>query len=357
MSLLQRYVLTGFLRGYITALLALAGFYILIDALANIDEFARASDVGLVAEYYINMLPVVIYQVSPAACLVAVLVRIGRLARDNEILAMRAAAISPARIVSPVMAAGVVIAVAIGLLGEFVITAAAPRAEDLHRQIRGRRAAQATRKIENLVGEHAGATYYIGELDLEAAIMRSVSLTRPDTGEDIVADWAAWDGKCWVLHDGVRRVYSPDGRDVILEEAFEELEVALDLTPDELALSAREPESLRIGQLRKQIEYVRRQGSEPASAIYEIHMRLAAPLANVVTVLLGLIFALNLHRGGAIAGFGIAVGASIVYYLLVILCQTLHEGRVIWPEVAAWIPNILFGAGTVAGFTLYQRRH
>lgn len=357
MSLLRRYVVSGFLRSYVTALGALAGFYVLIDALSRIDEFARSADASLVVTYYLLLLPTVLYQVSPAACLIAVLAGIGKLARSNEILAMRGAGISPARIVAPVLLAGAIIAAGAAVWDEYVVTATAGRAKALYRE-RVRRK-QAGDIVRGLILEHGGRSYYIGELDLAAGTMRQVNITRFGAGwqeEEIIdAAGGAWDGRAWKLRDGVIRRYS--GPDLVEERRFDELAIDLGLGPDALALSAVQPESLRLKQLLDRIDYVRKQGAEPRKAIYEIHMRLAAPLANIVTILVGLTFALNLHRGGAMAGFGIAIGLSIVYYLLTVLFCTMQQGGVLLPEVAAWLPNALFGVGTAVGFALYQSRH
>ena len=81
-----------------------------------------------VGDYLINLMPYIIYAVTPLCALVAVLVTFGGLNRSSELTAMKATGISLYRVVTPVLVIAAMIAVSLFLFDEFYLPGCEPQA-------------------------------------------------------------------------------------------------------------------------------------------------------------------------------------------------------------------------------------
>ena len=111
MSLLQRYILRRFIYCYVSTATGLIGIFLVVDFFERVDEFIRRdmpySDLIL---YYICKIPSVAFYMAPQAVLLATVVTLAILARDNEVIAMKAGGIGVVGITFPIIGASFVIA-------------------------------------------------------------------------------------------------------------------------------------------------------------------------------------------------------------------------------------------------------
>ena len=76
----------------------------------------------------------------------------------------------------------------------------------------------------------------------------------------------------------------------------------------------------------------------------QLQRKMAFPFVTVIMTLLAVPFAVTTGRRGALGGIGIGIAISIVYWVILSVFGALGEGGVTTPTLAAWAPNILFGA-------------
>ena len=69
--------------------------------------------------------------------------------------------------------------------------------------------------------------------------------------------------------------------------------------------------------------------------------------AALVLVLVGLPFAFKTGRRGALYGVGVACILAVSYYLVQALFGALGDNAQLPPILAAWAPNVLFGAAGI----------
>jgi hypothetical protein len=91
-----------------------------------------------VGDYLINLTPSMLYQITPLAVLIAVLVTFGVLNRNSEIIAMKATGISLYRLVVPIVSIAAILAVGLFLFDQFYLPQANRRQEALRNIIKGR---------------------------------------------------------------------------------------------------------------------------------------------------------------------------------------------------------------------------
>ena len=123
------------LAGFVMLMLVFTFFELIGDILRN--HIA----LSMVGEYLVNLTPSMLYQITPLAVLIAVLVTFGVLNRNSEIVAMKATGISLYRLVIPIVSIAAILAVGLFLFDQFYLPQANRRQEALHNIIKGTPAA------------------------------------------------------------------------------------------------------------------------------------------------------------------------------------------------------------------------
>ena len=86
------------------------------------------------------------------------------------------------------------------------------------------------------------------------------------------------------------------------------------------------------------------EGYDPTPYRVELQKKIAYPVLNVITVILGIPFALRFSRHGGIAmGVGISVVLGFVYWVLFAVTVSVGQSGLLPPFAAAWSANLLFG--------------
>src|SRR6202522_3186552 len=137
--LMDMYLLRQFFYYFIVLL---AGFVLIFDAFTLFDLLGDISKnhipVSMVLNYFRYLVPLMVYQLSPLACLVGTLVTLAVLAKNNEVIAFKASGISLYRIVLPLTLAGCILAGTMFLLDDTFLPYANQRQDALRNQIKGR---------------------------------------------------------------------------------------------------------------------------------------------------------------------------------------------------------------------------
>jgi lipopolysaccharide export system permease protein len=109
MKILDRYIMKSFLTGYAIAFCVLVGLWIIIDLFVNLDEFAEQSDLGIravslhILTFYGLHATVYFRDLAGIITVVAAVFCLGKMVRDNELVAMLASGVSTQRIVVPIL--------------------------------------------------------------------------------------------------------------------------------------------------------------------------------------------------------------------------------------------------------------
>jgi lipopolysaccharide export system permease protein len=73
-------------------------------------------------------------------------------------------------------------------------------------------------------------------------------------------------------------------------------------------------------------------------------LKIAVPITCIVILLFGAPLATSTQRGGAAYGIGVSLITTIVFLMLVQLTKAVGGKGLLTPELAAWIPSIVFAA-------------
>jgi lipopolysaccharide export system permease protein len=121
-STLQRYVQREFLKIFLICFSGLLSTYFLVEFFQNVDLFLDyPSPVRYKMLYFLLKMPQFIYHVTPVAVLVSVLITLGILNRNRELIAVKSSGIMLYHVCYPLVLWGLIISGLVFINNEFVV--------------------------------------------------------------------------------------------------------------------------------------------------------------------------------------------------------------------------------------------
>ena len=313
-----------------------------------LDDIARHRVAFLtVINYFRYLTPYLIYNLAPLGALVAVLVTLGVMSKNNEIVAIKANGISIHRLVAPLLVAGMLLAGAMLLVDETYLPYANQRQDALRNQIKGRPPQTYAHPQRWIFGEHSKIYNY----DLFSPLQNlfgglSVVELDPatfDVRRRIFANRAQWSPsqKNWLLESGWVRDFSRGTItrfDQFSVQAFPELTEP----PEYFNREVRQAFQMDWSELARYIEGLRRAGFDVSNLTVQWHVKIAYPLIAPISMLLAIPFAFLVGARGAIGGVALGVAIGIGYWSIARLMEAMGGVGQLPPFLAAWSPDLIF---------------
>jgi lipopolysaccharide export LptBFGC system permease protein LptF len=114
--------------------------------------------------------------------------------------------------------------------------------------------------------------------------------------------------------------------------------------PQYFATEQPDANRMTYGQLRYFIADLAASGFNVVPYQVELHRKVSFPWVTVIMTLIAVPSAVSTGRKGAMYGIGLGVILAIVYWMASSVFAAIGSGGVIAPFLAAWAPNLLFGA-------------
>ena len=335
-------------------ILLLAAFVLIFDAFTLFDllgDIARNRiPFVTVVNYFRFLVPLMVYQLAPLATLVATLVTLAALAKNNEVVALKASGVSLYRVVLPLLLAGGLISIGMFVLDDTFLPYANQRQDALRNQIKGRPAQTYIEPAHQwIVGEDAKIyNYELFDPDRQLFGGLNVFELDPQTFQmrrRIFAARAAWEPSesAWVLTGGWVRDFDADGR-VSRYQPFTATSLPeLIEPPGYFRREVRQYYQMNWRQLGEYIAGLRQAGFDTARLSVQWHRKFAFPLIAAVIVFLSAPFAFLVGTRGAIGGLALAVGIGIAYWAAAALFEAMGSLGQLPPVIAGWAPDVIFG--------------
>ena len=320
-----------------------------------LDDIARHhTSFIIVANYFRYHIPFLFYQLSPLAALVATLVTIGVLTKNNEIVAIKASGMSLYRLALPLVAGSALLAVGLLALDNSFLPYANQRQDELRNVIKAKPAQTYLRPNRNwIVGEKSATiglekvyNYEVFDPDAEYFGGLNVFELDPQTfalKRRVHADRATWSGDktTWTLASGWVRDF--DGAHITRYLPFEKIDLAeISEPPSYFNREVRQYYQMDWWQLAEYIRELHQAGFDVARLTVQLQKKLAFPIIAPVITLLAIPFALLVGTRGAIGGIALGVGIAIVYWATGTLFEALGGIGQLPPVMAGWAPDAIF---------------
>ena len=360
---LARYLISEILPPFFFGLLAFT-FVLLIARILKLIELVVTRGVPLlqIAKLLSLILPTFLELTVPMAFLLAILLGLGRLSHDQEILALKASGVSPMRILWPIAHLALIIA-AITLLLTMVARPAANQAlkKELYNIAKSRIGTALKEKVFN--DDFPKILIYVEEIIPPGNTAQGVLIVdkRDPQRDDIIL------GKVAIISTdeqtntlGLRlfdgSIYERQKkRPGFSQTRFNIYDFKLDL--DDLVGPVKKkdsgPKEVSLNHLIATIHQKEDSGVKAIPERMELQQRFSFAFVPLIFCLLGvsLILLPRSARAGRSWGFLLCLFWLLTYYGLLSLGRALGDKGLLHPVPALWLPNLVVGGIAVHLFT------
>ena len=313
-----------------------------------LDDIARHRIPFLVVvDYFRYLTPYLLYSLGPLAALVSVLVTLGVMSKNNEIVAIKASGVSLYRLAVPLLLAGILLATAMVALDDLYLPYANQRQDALRNQIKGR-PPQTYKRPERWIFGESSKIYNYDVFEPSQNVFGGLTVLELDPAtfqvrRRVFASRAQWSPtqKTWILEGGWIRDFS-DGT-ITNYEPFRVRDLA-ELTEPPTYFNREFLQAFQMSwrDLRTYINGLQQAGYDVSALTVQWHRKLAFPLIAPISMLLAIPFAFFVGTRGAVGGVAIGVGIGIIYWSLAELLQAMGGIGQLPPLLAGWSPDIIF---------------
>jgi LPS export ABC transporter permease LptG len=303
----------------------------------------------MVLSYLRYLVPLMIYQLAPLATLVATLVTLAVLAKNNEVIACKASGISLYRLVLPLILAGALIAGGMFLLDDTFLPYANQRQDALRNQIKGRPAQTYYQPARQWIFGEGNRIYNYEVFDPDHQLFGGLNVFEldPDTfhiRRRIYATRATWEPteNTWALAGGWVRDF--EGGQVKRYAPFKVTSLPeLTEPPSYFRREVRQSYQMNWRQLGRYIKSLQQAGFDTSRLSVQWQKKFAFPLIAAIIVFLGAPFAFLVGTRGAVGGLALAVAIGVVYWATAALFEAMGSAGQLPPLLAGWAPDAIFG--------------
>ena len=356
-AVLDRYVGMLYVRMLALALAATYLVFSLIELKGIVDDVVeRRQSPALILSYFQYFLPGALVLTLPFAAMIGAVVAVTLLARTGEITAIKSSGMSSRRLCLPILAVTALSCVGLFFVQDQIAPETNRRAQSEKDRIQGRN--------PRTYGVPSGGRWTFGNegrlyqyrlFDAQASRFQGLSVFQVDLEKvQVLEQWfapvATWNGTAWVLENGWTRRFSQAGSSGDYRR-FDRLEVTTfdppeNFTrPERLRLAGNDlAEQVSMEELREQIVELGRSGYDTTRLRVQFWQKTASSFTPFVMVLLGLPFAFKVGRRGSMYGVGVGLLLAIVFWATAAIFNALGLETILPPFLAAWSPNVIFGA-------------
>ncbi len=360
MKMMDRYIIREMIVPFVAGALVIA---LLFDAnqliyvlktftIQNVPGIAMLQVILLRTPYWLNI-------TLPAGVSLAASLAITRMARESEIVALRACGVKMFRIVLPVAMFGFVVAIGNFFLVERVIPKAEAKAHSLELEIGMANAIPEFKTDIWVTLRDYHATFRKihrnpdDSIDVEGIVLgqrkgdNSVSYTYAD--------------RATYRKPGIWTIPNP----MVIGLTFKDGRVQVDpITPQpgkksmltinqpisiEGLFLQEQPENKSMAQLAEQIRAGKEAGRDMAAQEITLYERFSTPASCIIFAIVSPIFSVIFARTGSFMGLLLSFVIVLFYYNASVVSEVLGKNHILSPWLAAWLPNLIFIALGILG--------
>jgi LPS export ABC transporter permease LptG/LPS export ABC transporter permease LptF len=313
----------------------------------------RGLPAPIVGQLVLYSLPNIVVLTIPMALLLGVLVGIGRLASDSELIALRSNGISIYRLLRPVLLLSAVLTLVNAMLMIYLLPRGNRAVSQLYLDILTRTVAQ---QVEARVfyNEWQGKVLYVFETSARDKEWHGVFLADavPTERQEVII---AERGRLLVEDDGERVIlqlggavkhsfdfHSPKRYETSRHETLRIVLRDRFLSSERARIATRRgPRELKLDELKKLSRDISASPEQRRIARVGVHKMFAIPAACLVMGLLSLPLGFTNRHGGRSSGFAISIGVIVAYYVLLSQGEDAARLGKLSPGLAMWLPDLL----------------
>ena len=349
MKIIDRYIWISTLQGLLMAWLAL----VILDVFfAFIHEVGKTNELYSTAQaiiYLVYTLPGRFYEFFPTSILIGTLLGLGNLAANSEFTAMRAAGLAIRIIIFSVLKLGLLLAIGIFVVGEWLVPAADLQARNFKAHLKNKNivlvggAGLWIKENKRII--HIGSVISkkeISDISIYTFNDDHTELKSLTTSTDATANDGGWNLKNMENTLFAEKHINKSKEETVFRKDF--------LGTDILDVATVSPNQLSSSALNKIIKHQKENNLKTGKYELIYWKRYSVPLSALVMLILAMPFLFGSARGGG-AGQRVFIGivVGIAFFLTNRMINELGVVNGFSPFLSAFLPSLLFfGAGLFA---------
>jgi lipopolysaccharide export system permease protein len=294
-------------------------------------------------QFLLLRLPQVIFQILPVAILMAILLTLGSMSKDGELIAVLAGGINLFQIILPLLMICLGLSFLSGLFYESFAPVLAQESSLRLAQIKGEKIQKKLPQGRIWLAGKQGRFFHLQFLDLSNKSLIGVTIFEVDSDFGLKKRWDVekcdykngywhlYNGQMWHFGKGMPEVENISHKIVLWPEEF-----------SDFANLQKKPEEMGYRELKRYIQRLEAWGYDVSVQKTDFHFKWAFPMTCFIFGLLGIPFAIRLHRGVRYMSLGLSIGLSFIYWILMYVGVSMAHAGLIPAFLGAWIGNILF---------------
>jgi LPS export ABC transporter permease LptG/LPS export ABC transporter permease LptF len=349
-QILDTYLLSNFLFYLFLVLASFVSMSEVFFFFELMGDMLRNSNLMTMFTYLFFLAPQLIYKLLPISVLVAVLVTLGVLSKQNEVTAFKACGVSLYRLSMPVIVASILCSGALFGFDYSYVPGANRRQDALRDQIKGRQTQTYLNPNRKWIMGYNSRIYYYKYFDPGEKVMVEVSVLELDPvtfrlKRQIQAQSAMWRESLhtWLFENG----WSSDFQDFKRLTPRNDFQATtfpeLTESPDYFLKEAVKEPQMNFLELDRYIADLQQSGLVDTRKLQvQYYLKFANPLFALIMSMIAIPFGFLVGNRGAMAGIGASIVIAIAYLGIQPLFEKVGDVGLLPPVMAAWSPDLIF---------------
>ena len=346
MTILGRYITREILKYLIIVMILIVSLYVTIDFFEKIDNFMEQDlPISLAATFLFLKTPLIIAQTTPVSLFLSVIIVLGLMSKNNEVLALKSSGISVYTLLKPVSAIGLIFAVLLFFFSEIIVPLTITHSNRIWTEDVKKKSAMVS-KEKNIWIQGERSIVHIRYYNPNSKTIHGVThyffdkafslIKRVDAENGTFAD-----GK-WLLENVMEQILDHNSGNYVTV-FYEIKESVLDFFPEDLGRTAKKSEEMTFIELLEYIRKIEAEGYDASGYRVDLYARLAFPFVCVILCFAGVGLSLKTSgKEGPGKGIAIGIGTAFFYWIFYSFCLSLGYSEMLPPVIAAWTANLVF---------------
>jgi LPS export ABC transporter permease LptG/LPS export ABC transporter permease LptF len=349
-QIIDTYILSNFFF-YLAVILA---SFVMMAQVYNFFELMgdmiRNSSLSTMFSYLFFLMPYLIYRTLPISILVAVLVTLGVLTKQNEVTAFKACGVSLHRLAAPLLIAATLCSGALFAFNYQYVPYANRKQDGKRDEIKGRAKQTYLKPDRTWIMGHDSRIYYFRYFDPGEKVMVDVSIFELDPASfrlkrQIQARRAVWREtmRTWIFENGWSSDFKGLQRVTPRNDFQATTFPGLLETPDYFMKEAVQERQMNFHELQTYIADLQQSGLVDTRKLQvQYHLKFANPLFTLIMAMIAVPFGFMVGNRGAMTGIGVSIVIGMAYLGIQPLFEKIGDAGLLPPAMAAWSPDVLF---------------
>ncbi len=355
MDTLDKYLVKELIIYFVLVLFGLSVLFLAVDFLSKF--WSISMPIHKILLLYVYKIPEALRQFVPVACLMATLLVVSTMSKQNEVIALYASGISTLRIACTFISVVAALSVISFVVFDPLVPTLEKKRQLLERGGEANEAAILNFNKDRFWYRSGKVIYNVGHFDPQKNILEDINLFvlthSGGISQKIRAKKATFIDNDWKVETGFRTIF-PESQFPSVE-AFSSERNLIPEKPSEYKTLEAKPETMKLRELRKFISRNRSYGLDTTSQQVSYHERISMLFTPIIFVLLAIAFALKPLKTQSIAkGVGFCFLVVFIYLIILRLMISVGKGGHLPPWIAGWASNFVFLG--IASMMIWKRK-